>query len=190
MSSAGLPQTIDDSLARARAGEPAAFAELVRLHQRSVYTLALRLLNRREPAEDLAQETFLRLYHKLASIESASHLGFWLRRVVTNLAIDRLRMDRHVTTIPFDEDAHAMPAPNGGDLLLQRQLLRLVAALPPDPRAVMLLRYQEDQDPFDIARMLDMPVNTVKSHLRRSLALLREQVIGAVPAGREELRDD
>jgi RNA polymerase sigma-70 factor (ECF subfamily) len=55
-------------------------------------------------------------------------------------------------------------------------LQRLVAALPDKPRLVVTLRYQEDLEPAEIARVLDMPVNTVKSHLRRSLTLLREKV--------------
>ena len=57
---------------------------------------------------------------------------------------------------------------------LQRRLRMLVAALPSDARAVVVLRYQEDMDPTDIAEILEMSINTVKSHLRRSMAALRE----------------
>jgi RNA polymerase sigma-70 factor (ECF subfamily) len=55
-------------------------------------------------------------------------------------------------------------------------LRRLVATLPEGPRTVMILRYQEDLDPSDIAALLEMPVSTVKSHIQRSLALLREKL--------------
>jgi RNA polymerase sigma-70 factor (ECF subfamily) len=59
---------------------------------------------------------------------------------------------------------------------LAETLRRLVASLPESPRMVMVLRYQEDLDPADIAEILDMPVATVKSHLQRALALLREKL--------------
>jgi RNA polymerase sigma-70 factor (ECF subfamily) len=64
------------------------------------------------------------------------------------------------------------------DPLLQRRLARLVGQLPPAPRAVLLLRYQEDLDPTAIARALGMSINTVKSHLKRSLAVLRDRLAG------------
>ena len=63
--------------------------------------------------------------------------------------------------------------------MLQRQLRALIAQLPASARAVVLLRYQEDLDPSEIARTLEMPINTVKSHLKRSLEQLRERLTGA-----------
>jgi RNA polymerase sigma-70 factor (ECF subfamily) len=63
-----------------------------------------------------------------------------------------------------------------GDPLLSDVLRRLIASLPESPRAVMVLRYQEDLDPAEIADILDMPLGTVKSHLQRSLTLLREKL--------------
>jgi RNA polymerase sigma-70 factor (ECF subfamily) len=68
-----------------------------------------------------------------------------------------------------------MEAPPG-DPLLSRQLRQLVAALPATPRAVIALRYQEECSPDEIAELLSMPVATVKSHLRRTLRLLREKL--------------
>jgi RNA polymerase sigma-70 factor (ECF subfamily) len=62
---------------------------------------------------------------------------------------------------------------------MSRGLERLLGELPPAPRAVMVLRYQEDRDLAEIATMLDMPVNTVKSHIKRSLTTLRSRMIGA-----------
>jgi RNA polymerase sigma-70 factor (ECF subfamily) len=63
----------------------------------------------------------------------------------------------------------------GGDPLLHRTLRAVLLRLPEIPRAVVILRFQEDLDPLDIAAMLDLPLNTVKSHLRRSLDWLRGQ---------------
>ena len=73
------------------------------------------------------------------------------------------------------------------DPLLQRHLRALVAELPSSARAVVLLRYQEDLDPLEIARTLEMPINTVKSHLKRSLASLRERLGVTSPDAFEEL---
>jgi RNA polymerase sigma-70 factor (ECF subfamily) len=168
-------------LTRALSGETAAFAALVRDQQRSVYSLALRMLCDRQKAEDLAQEVFLQLYRNLASIESVTHLAFWLRKVTLNRAIDRLRREPKMEVLPLEaaETVAAAGLDNDGlddDPLLVRRLRQLVDQLPPAPRAVLLLRYQEDLDPTDIARTLSMSINTVKSHLKRSLAVLRKGI--------------
>jgi RNA polymerase sigma-70 factor (ECF subfamily) len=149
--------------------------ELVRAHQRSVYSLALRMLGTRDLAEDLTQDVFMQLNGHLTSIESNEHLVFWLRKVTTNRAIDQLRRRSRIELTPLDEEAPMFSTVDGGDPLLQRHLRLLLLELSPPARAVMLLRYQEDLDPEDIALALDMPVNTVKSHLKRSLDLLRRR---------------
>jgi RNA polymerase sigma-70 factor, ECF subfamily len=170
------PDTAEEQLARARDGESNAFALLVRGHQRSVYSLALRMLGTKEAADDLAQDVFLQLHLNLRAIESAAHVGFWLRRVVTHRAIDKLRQRPRFEIASIDDEPEIADTSAPADPLLQRQLRSLVAELPASARAVVLLRYQEDLDPLEIARTLDMPVNTVKSHLKRSLAALRERL--------------
>jgi RNA polymerase sigma-70 factor (ECF subfamily) len=161
-------------LTQALAGERAAFAALVRQHQRSVYSLALRMLSDRHAAEDLAQEVFLQLYRNLSAVSSEAHLGFWLRRVTMHRAIDRLRRAPRLES-RAEELAAVVSETEPADPLLERRLRALVRELPAAARAVVLLRYQEDLDPVEIARTLRMPLNTVKSHLRRSLAQLRER---------------
>lgn len=164
------------TLLLAQAGALSAFSELVRAHQASVYSLALRLLEVREDAQEVAQDVFLQLHRNLADISSASHLRFWLRRVVCHRSIDRLRRRPPAPDLPLDT-VQALEAPDMlADPLLERELQRLVGQLPAMARAVVLLRYQEDWDPPQIARALDLPLNTVKSHLRRSLATLRAQL--------------
>jgi RNA polymerase sigma-70 factor (ECF subfamily) len=169
----------DALLERARAGDADAFAELVRAHQGSVFSIGYRMLNRRDAAEDLAQDVFLQLYRKLEHIESLEHLGFWLRRVAANLAIDWLRRLPHTTTQPLDDGAAVAAPHREEDPLMSRELERLLGELTPSARAVMLLRYQEDLDLAEVGAALDMPVNTVKSHIKRSLTQLRSRMIGA-----------
>jgi RNA polymerase sigma-70 factor, ECF subfamily len=154
---------------------------LVQAHQRSVYSLALRMLGTRDLAEDLTQDVFMQLNGKLTAIESNRHLGFWLRQVTTNRAIDQLRRRSLVHMTSLEDELELFSAEDDADPLLQRQLRALLADLSPAARAVLLLRYQEDLDPMDIARTLDMPINTVKSHLKRSLEILRERAAGMQP---------
>jgi len=169
------PGFSDEQLAKARSGDAAALASLIRAHQRSVYTLALRMLDTRELAEDLTQEVFMQLNRNLKSMASNTHLSFWLRKVTTYRAIDQLRRRSRIEMMPLDDEAPLHSTADGGDPLLQRHLQRLLLELSPPARAVLLLRYQEDLDPIDIARTLDMPINTVKSHLKRSLEILRQR---------------
>jgi RNA polymerase sigma-70 factor (ECF subfamily) len=109
-------------------------------------------------------------------VSSEAHLAFWLRKVTVHRAIDRLRREPRLEMAPLE--AAQLPAGEAParDPILERRLQSLVAQLPPAARAVVLLRYQEDLDPADIARTLRMPVNTVKSHLKRSLAELRDRM--------------
>jgi RNA polymerase sigma-70 factor (ECF subfamily) len=172
------PRGPDDAFASARAGEAAGFAALVRLHQPVVYGIALRMLMDRALAEDLSQEVFLQMYRSLQSIESHEHLAFWLRRVTAHRAIDRLRQERRSETTALEEAAELFAASLGEDPMLRKHLHGLIGRLAPMARAVLLLRYQEDLDPVEIARTLGIPVNTVKSHLKRSLSLLRGQLAG------------
>jgi len=172
----------EDLLSRALAGESTAFRELVVRHQRLVYSLALRMLSDRHRAEDLSQEVFVQLHRNLASVESPAHLTFWLRRVTMNRAIDRLRREPRYETTSLEEAVTIAAEGQDGDPILQRRLRLLIADLPPQARAVVLLRYQEDLDPVEIGRTLKMPVNTVKSHLKRSLAVLRERMQETVGA--------
>ena len=162
-------------LRRAQRGEHTAFAELVKLHQAMVFSLAHHSLRNRAVAEDLAQEVFLHLYQNLAALESPDHVKNWLRRVTSHRCIDYVRRNR-ARMVDLEEIAEPSVAHGAPDVLLQRTLRRYVASLPATPRLVVTLRYQEDLEPTEIAEALEMPLNTVKSHLRRSLAVLREKI--------------
>lgn len=181
---AGRPVAGDDVLSQALAGETAAFGQLVRQHQGTVFSLALRMLSDRHKAEDLAQEVFLQLHRNLASITSTAHLVFWLRKVTVNRAIDRLRREPKIDAVPLEEADGLAGESLDQDPLLARRLRTLVGLLAPAPRAVLLLRYQEDMDPTQIAKALSMSINTVKSHLKRSLAQLRKQMDAPAVTGR------
>lgn len=182
----GGPAALQSILARAQRGELGAFRELIRANQDTVYSLALRMLKVPEDAEELAQDVFICAHRHLGKIASEAHLVFWLRRTVCHRAIDRLRRRPALPLVPLDDAAEPASVDSGADPLLERCLRDLVLRLPPIPRVVVLLRYQDDLDPPDIARTLGVPLNTVKSHLKRSLALLRrryEELRQPYPAG-------
>ncbi|HEX3912665.1 MAG TPA: RNA polymerase sigma factor [Steroidobacteraceae bacterium] len=168
-------------------GEQAALTALVLAHQRSVYSLALRMLGTRDLAEDLTQEVFMQMNGNLQAIVSNRHLGFWLRQVTSNRAIDQLRRRARLPMASLDEQMQLQlfSPEQDSDPMLQRHLRLLLMELSPPARAVLLLRFQEDLDPTDIAQALDMPLNTVKSHLKRSLESMREKIAG-MPSVRYE----
>jgi RNA polymerase sigma-70 factor (ECF subfamily) len=172
---------LDHALALARDGNPAAFAAIVRRHQAMVFSLAFHTLRSRPAAEDLTQDVFVELYRCLGRMQSAAHVEAWLRRVTSHRCIDELRRPRHrlelaTGTLPDRGQPPASPEP-----FLEERLRILMAELPPHARIVVVLRYQEELEPSEIADVLNMSVNTVKSHLRRSIATLRKALARLKP---------
>jgi RNA polymerase sigma-70 factor (ECF subfamily) len=152
------------------------FADLVRQHQSMVFSLAYHFLQDRPLAEDVTQEVFLQLYREGSSLETESHVRFWLRKVATHRSIDAARRRKFRPRLTLDEIREPAAREGLRDPMLSETLRKLVATLPDTPRMVVLLRYQEDMDPSEIAEAVGMPVSTVKSHLHRSLAVLREKM--------------
>jgi RNA polymerase sigma-70 factor, ECF subfamily len=156
------------------------FRNLMLEHQSMVFSMALRILGDPPAAEEVAQDVFLELHGKLRNLESGDHVRYWLRRVTVHRSIDRLRqrerrpevaMDwNEVPEQPDERDQTGEPDPQ-----LTKQLQQLIGSLPAVPRSVLVMRYQEDMSPEEISAVLEMPVATVKSHLQRTLKLLREK---------------
>jgi RNA polymerase sigma-70 factor (ECF subfamily) len=162
-----------------RTSSPAAgldFASLVRQHQAMVFSIAWHLLRDRAVAEELAQDVFLSLHQHLGELESPEHVQFWLRRVTSNRALDEARRRQRRPMVSLENAPEPVAVTPQGDPLLGTALKKLVAALPGKSRAIVILRYQEDLDPAEIAKVLGIPVGTVKSQLQRALALLREKL--------------
>ena len=141
-----------------------------------VFSLAYHFLRDRAVAEELAQDVFLELFMHQKRIESQDHLRYWLRKVTSRRCIDQTRRRRfrqHVSLADSPEPFVWMPLT---DPMLKQHLGQLVGGLTEVPRMILILRYQEDLDPAEIAELLEMPVATVKSHLQRALALLRRKL--------------
>jgi RNA polymerase sigma-70 factor (ECF subfamily) len=153
---------------------PPDFPSLVREHQGMVFSIAYSFLRDRSTAEEIAQDVFLELYRALPTLESGRHVQHWLRRVTAHRSIDHIRKRRPTLALV---DVREPSVPSGeGDVLLDAKLRRLIANLPEQARMAVILRYQEDMAPAEIAEILNIPVQTVKSRLHRSMALLREKL--------------
>ncbi len=152
---------------------PSEFADLMRDNQSMVFSIAYHFLHDRAAAEEVAQDAFLQLYRKLPSLESDAHAAAWLRKVTCHRCIDYARRRRRNLALDDIPEPASEPAP--GDPVLAHRMQRMVASLPPRVRAVVVLRYQEDLEPEEIARVLGWRVNTVKSRLHRSLKMLRQK---------------
>lgn len=168
-----------DQLEEAVAGlarrDAASFEHIVRHFQNMVFSLAYHFSHDRALAEDVAQDVFLHLHRNAASIQSPAHLEFWLRRVTAHRCIDQARRNR----LPFtslENEKEPVAAQPESDPLLSRRLRQLVSTLPARRRMVVLLRYQEELELHEIAAIMEMPVNTVKSYLQRSLEFLRAKL--------------
>jgi RNA polymerase sigma-70 factor, ECF subfamily len=151
------------------------FTELVETHQAMVFSIAYHFLHDRATAEEIAQDVLLELYSHQHELRSNQHVVFWLRKVTVNQCIDQSRRVQRRAETPIDAmDDLAAPS-RDDDQWMNRRLRQLVASLPEKARMVVVLRYQEDLEPAEIAKLLKLPVNTVKSHLQRALVLLRQK---------------
>jgi len=155
---------------------PRTFASVLRAQQSMVFSIAYHFLRDRSAAEEVAQDVFLQLHRRFADFESDSHISFWLRKVASNRSIDYVRKQKSQAAVSMDDAPVASVDGEPRDHFLNRRLQALIGSLPEKPRMVMILRYQEDLMPEEIAAVMDMPVRTVKSHLQRSLAMLREKI--------------
>ena len=183
--------------------DPNAFRLLVEKYQAEVYGTALRIVRRPEDAEDLTQETFLRAFRALARYDPTRPFGAWLHTIAARLCIDHLRRNRaklvsltqpeegtsgEERTIDL-EDPGDLPDELAAKSELAQRLEALVAELPPDSRAAILLRHQQDLPYEEIARVLGVPLGTIKARIHRARIMLKEKLLaqGDIPwAGDDE----
>jgi RNA polymerase sigma-70 factor (ECF subfamily) len=166
-----------------------AFVDAVTTHQSLVFSVAYHMLHNTTLAEETAQDVFFRLYQDFHKIKSASHLIHWLRRATTHRCLDALRHSEQRSQISLDQMEIDLPSTQPGqDPILELRLRRLVAKLPASARAVVVLRFQEDLEPREIAQVLDLPVNTVKSRLQRALIVLRGKLASLEESRHESYR--
>lgn len=158
-----------------RSEKPLAFEDVVHEYQSMVFGIALNSLRDRSLAEEVAQDVFLQLHRCFGEIEGREHVKYWLCRTTSHRCIDQARRRRVRPQISLEEAPPLASRDRERDPFLMRTIRRLVSSLPERSRMIVVLRYQEDLEPHEIAEILDMPVKTVRSRLHRALNLLREK---------------
>ena len=191
MNLALIPATDHDLIALARTGSEKAYRELLDRYQRPVFSLVYRMVRDRELAEDLAQETFVKVFNHLDRFNPKYKFSSWIFKIASNLAIDTLRK-REPVTVSIDGSRHAETAEeiestritveskdeNPEQFLeakeLGQEIERAIGLLRPDYRTAILLRHVEGRAYEEIAEVMGVPLGTVKTFIHRARGELRE----------------
>ena len=180
MGHAATDDTADSELVRrARRGDHAAFEALYRRHARAIHGFALRLGGDPATAEDIVQDTFLKLFGFLGGFRDDAPLRPWLKRVASNLAIDRLRRHPQQLDSPIEEEPWADRAAGP---VLHAEGEGLLRRLPPLVRTVVWLHEMEGWSHPELARRFGRSQSWSKSVLARGLARLRDELDDTLPA--------
>jgi RNA polymerase sigma-70 factor (ECF subfamily) len=182
----------DADVARlAQQGREAAFRELVRRYERPVFSLVFRMVRDTATAEDLAQDTFIKVLNHIDKYRSEFKFSSWLFKIANNVAIDHLRR-RQLDTISMDGSPNASTAADveatsfdiadksesALDEMAAKELgsaiERAIGALRPEYRSCIMLRHVEGRSYEEIAATLDLPLGTVKTYIHRARHQLRE----------------
>jgi RNA polymerase sigma-70 factor (ECF subfamily) len=186
-------RTDEELLAAFQQGDVGAFEALLRRHRAPLFTFLVRMLGEREKAEDLAQETFLRIVKGAQAWEHRARFQTWLYTIARNLCVDQSRRDRFRRADSLDQtgpdDEPAMvdlvpardPSPDRGaeSARLRPVLQKALLSLPPDQREVFILREHAGMPFKEIAEMVGANENTVKSRMRYALEGLRKALLAA-----------
>ncbi|CAL9473262.1 hypothetical protein SUDANB58_02900 [Streptomyces sp. enrichment culture] len=178
-------------LARHVAGDPDAFGELVRRHRDRLWAVALRTLGDREEAADAVQDALVSAYRAAHTFRGQSAVTTWLHRITVNACLDRARKAASRRTAPVEDaerleqllephESASAPAERND---LHRRLLAALATLPPEQRAALVLVDMQGYPVAEAARVLDVPVGTVKSRCARGRARLLPLLTDLRPEG-------
>jgi RNA polymerase sigma-70 factor (ECF subfamily) len=165
---------------RAQAGDSEAFDRVVERHTPRLYRAVRRMASDKGEAESIVQEAWLRAWRALPRYVHDRPFFPWLARIATNVALDAWRKRRPLDFVDVGGDGleFSEDAPSPEERIVSRETLARVAEgverLRPEQRAVIALRYEAGLSYEEIARALDIPVNTVRTHLHRAKARLRK----------------
>ena len=179
----------------AQQGREDAYRELISRYERPVFSLIFRMVRDKETAEDLAQETFIKVLNNIDRYLPEFKFSSWLFKIANNITIDFLRR-RQIDTISIEgapdavtaesKKATAIALASGGESPLQEleskelgeQIEKAIGKLRPEYRACILLRHVEDYSYDEIAEIVKLPLGTVKTYIHRARAELRESLAG------------
>jgi RNA polymerase sigma-70 factor (ECF subfamily) len=167
-----------DLLARSRRGDLDAFERLVRAHQDRVYGLAYRITGNHEDANDAAQDAFVKAFQALRQFREDAAFSTWLHRIATNAALDlvRRRPASPPADLPLDLAAPGGPEDDAHRHEVQRRVYAALGRLPAEFRVAVVLRDLQGLAYDEIARVLRVPIGTVRSRISRAREALRGQL--------------
>jgi RNA polymerase sigma-70 factor (ECF subfamily) len=178
-----LDRRDDEIVQRIRRGEPAAFDEFFDRYAGRLLAYLAGMVGERSAAEDLVQETMLRVFRHIDRYQERGAFKAWVFRIATNLALTELRRRRYVAADSLDPGVLEIPDPKSPDPQelwesgdRDRMVRDALATLADDQRAVILLRLRQGMGIQDIARTLCVPEGTIKSRIHHAVRKLREYV--------------
>ena len=171
----------------ARDGDRRAFEELVNLYKDKIFHLSYRILGNVQEAEDIVQETFLRVFRNLHRYDENQKFSTWIYRIATNQCIDRIRKRKHNYSLDAEimdgegSDWYSMlPAyeetPESKLLVAEtkQEIQKAIYALPAKYKTVIILRYLHDLSLQEISEVTEMPITTIKTRVHRGREYLRK----------------
>ncbi len=185
--------TDQDIVARAEAGSEKAYRELIRRYERPVFSLIYRLVRDREKAEDLAQDTFVKVLNNIGRYKPQFKFSSWIFKIAHNTALDDLRR-KELPTLSLDGSPHVRdgeeaaarapivasdePTPEAfvEGRELGSEIEAAIAELRDDYRTAIVLRHVEGRPYEEIAEIMDVPLGTVKTFIHRGRLELRERL--------------
>lgn len=178
--------TDTELISQVLSGNQSAYAELIKRHQRFVFTLALRFAKNREDAEEIAQDCFVKAYRSLNNFQQTSKFTTWLYTIVYTTAMTFLRKKRVATIDIDDEESHVQLENHISDFNADtvehkskmKYVNQAISQLLPDDASIITLFYQGEQSLEEIAKVLGMEANTVKVKLHRARHRLKEKIEG------------
>jgi RNA polymerase sigma-70 factor (ECF subfamily) len=177
---------MDDQLLikRAQDGDIDAFEDLIRAYEKKIYSIAYNMMNSREDAQDVTQETVLKIFRSLSMFNGKSTFSAWIYKVTTNTCLDELRKRKHTLLsiekmsedgVQFRDDAYTSE-----ELLTQKLLGQRISAeidtLSPDYKLMIVLRDVQGMSYQQIAEITGISIGTVKSRINRARRQLREKL--------------
>jgi RNA polymerase sigma-70 factor (ECF subfamily) len=174
---------------RALNGEQWAYEQLLTRYQKTVFHIIVKIIRNPEDARDLIQETFMRAFNTLETYRSEYRFSTWLCKIAANCSIDYLRkkkikaysMDKPLETsdgtveVELQDDS-ANPEE---DLLRKQRIVSIeeaIESLPPKYKEVIIYRHQDDKSYEEIARIMNLPIGTVKARIFRARELLKKRL--------------
>lgn len=168
-----------DILLRAKKGDLHAFERILFIYEKPIFNYILHLVKHREDAEDLTQKTFLKLYKSIKSVDTEKSFKSWVYKIATNTTYDWFRQKKRdlsylTEDVNYFETNEEEPAYYNIDSTIE--LEEALCKIKPIYKTVLLLYYKDGLEYSEIADALDVPINTVKTYMRRAKISLKNEL--------------